>query len=215
LDQLALAGLDLPDPRVEIRTEGLGPSCEVIDGVPVLRDLELAALQVFFLRIDRRPVGRKPAPLLLDLMVHRVQFAGSRLDPDPPLLESFRLGLQVRFLETGFFATIATPKKILGRIRTMYGSCHQPGPGGGMTTGTCTVTRMLGSEPSIVKTTWPASSTVPATKGDPSFVTVNGSRTVLPPMVQVMVCVVSVEECVQACDTPVFQSPHAGTVMRV
>ena len=106
LDQLALAGLDLPDPRVEIRTEGLGPSCEVIDGVPVLRDLELAALQVFFLRIDRRPVGRKPAPLLLDLMVHRVQFAGSRLDPDPPLLESFRLGLQVRFLETGFFETL-------------------------------------------------------------------------------------------------------------
>src|SRR5438132_5119136 len=57
LDQLALAGLDPPDPCVEIRTEGLGLSCEIIDGVPVCRDLELAALQVSFLRIDRRPVG--------------------------------------------------------------------------------------------------------------------------------------------------------------
>src|SRR5207247_11203085 len=110
-------------------------------------------------------------------------------------------------------ANKATPQKIPGRIRNMYGVCHQPGPAGGMTSGTCTVTRMLGSEPSIVKTTWPASSTVPATKGDPSFVTVNGSRTVLPPMVQVMVCVVPVEECVHAYDAPVVHPPNAGLVM--
>src|SRR5439155_20032181 len=91
---------------------------------------------------------------------------------------------------------------------------NQPGPGGGMMTGTCTVTRMLGSEPSIVKTTWPASSTVPATKDDPSFVTVKGSRAVLPPMVQVTVCVVSVEECVHAYDAPAVQSPNAVIVIR-
>src|SRR5438552_9157476 len=95
----------------------------------------------------------------------------------------------------------------------MYGVCHQPGPGGGMTTGTCTVTRMLGSEPSIVKATWPASSTVPATKDDPSFVTVKGSRAVLPPMVQVTVCVVSVEECVHTYDAPTVHSPNAVIVM--
>src|SRR5207245_9615874 len=89
-----------------------------------------------------------------------------------------------------------------GRIRNMDGVCHQPGPGGGMTTGTCTVTRMLGSEPSIVKTTWPAPSIVPATRGDPSFVTANGSRAVLPPIVQVMVCVVSLDVSVQAYDVP-------------
>src|SRR5438132_9310532 len=106
LDQLALAGLDLPDPRVEIRTEGLGLSCEIIYGPSVLRDLEFAALEISFLRIDRRLVGRKPAPLFLDPMVHRVQFAGSRLDHDPTFLESFRLGPQLRFLETGFFESL-------------------------------------------------------------------------------------------------------------
>ena len=110
-------------------------------------------------------------------------------------------------------ANIATPKKIPGRIRRMYGVCHQPGPGGGMTTGTCTVTRMLGSEPSIVKTTWPAPSIVPATRGDPSFVTANGSRAVLPPIVQVMVCVVSLEECVHAYDAPMVHSLNAVIVM--
>src|SRR2546430_1860764 len=84
LDQLALAGLDPPDPRVELRAEGLGLSCEIIDGLPVLRDLELAALQVFFLRIDRRPVARKLPPFLLYLLVTPITFAGSTLDPDPP-----------------------------------------------------------------------------------------------------------------------------------
>src|SRR5207244_11756441 len=60
LDQLALAGLEPPDPRVEIRTEGLALSCEIIHGVPVCGDWELAALPVSFLRTTRAALGPHP-----------------------------------------------------------------------------------------------------------------------------------------------------------
>src|SRR2546428_9955785 len=48
------------------------------------------------------------------------------------------------------------------------------------------LTCIAGSEPSIVKTTWPQPSTVPLAKGNPFFVTLNGFRTTFPPIVHLI-----------------------------
>src|SRR5712691_12260486 len=99
LRQLRLSGLYLSRPRVEIRAESLELPCEIIDRLPVVRDLGFAALQVFLLRIDCRLVGSEAAPLLVDLVLHCVQFAGPRLDTHPPFLEFLRVCLELGFPE--------------------------------------------------------------------------------------------------------------------
>jgi len=69
--------------------------------------------------------------------------------------------------------------------------------------GGVTVTFMSGSDPSIVKTTCPDPLTAPLAKDDPSFVALNRFPAVFPPIVHVIVCVVSLEVCVHAYEDPV------------
>src|SRR5213592_786392 len=61
---------------------------------------------------------------------------------------------------------------------------------------------MAGSDPSIVKTTWPELLTVPVAKDEPSFVTVYGMVAAFPPIVHVIVWDDSLEVWVQAYEEP-------------
>src|SRR2546428_476609 len=69
--------------------------------------------------------------------------------------------------------------------------------------GGVTVTFMSGSDPSIVKTTCPDPLTAPLAKDDPSFVALNRFPAVFPPIIHVIVCVVSLDVCVHAYEDPV------------
>src|SRR2546428_756676 len=69
--------------------------------------------------------------------------------------------------------------------------------------GGVTVTFMSGSDPSIMKTTCPDPLTAPLAKDDPSFVALNRFPAVFPPIVHVIVCVVSLDGCVHAYEDPV------------
>src|SRR3989441_1791342 len=61
---------------------------------------------------------------------------------------------------------------------------------------------MAGSDPSIVKTTWPEPLTVPVANDEPSFVTVYGMRAAFPPIDHVIVWDDSLEVWVQEYDEP-------------
>src|SRR3989454_6398079 len=61
---------------------------------------------------------------------------------------------------------------------------------------------MAGSDPSIVKTTWPELLTVPLANDEPSFVTVYGMPAAFPPIVHVIVWDDSLEVWVQAYEEP-------------
>src|SRR3989442_715712 len=61
---------------------------------------------------------------------------------------------------------------------------------------------MAGSDPSIVKTTWPEPLTVPVANDEPSFVTVYGMPAAFPPIVHVTVWDDSLEDWVQEYEEP-------------
>jgi len=80
--------------------------------------------------------------------------------------------------------------------------------------GGVTLTFISGSDPSIVKTTCPDPFTVPLAKDEPSFVTLNRCQAVFPPIVHVIVWVVSFEVCVHAYEDPADHPPNTEIVTR-
>src|SRR5437667_11963381 len=80
--------------------------------------------------------------------------------------------------------------------------------------GGVTVTFMSGSDPSIVKTTCPDPLTAPPAKDDPSFAALNRFPAVFPPIVHVIVCVVSLAVCVHAYEDPVDHPLKRAMVAR-
>jgi hypothetical protein len=76
-----------------------------------------------------------------------------------------------------------------------------------------TTTSTTGSDPSIGKTTRPAPLTTPFVKAAASFVTLNRSPTVFPPIVKVMVEVGTLDECVQVYRAPTVQAVNPVIVV--
>src|SRR2546426_132468 len=73
---------------------------------------------------------------------------------------------------------------------------------------------MAGSDPSIVKTTWPEPLTVPLPNDAPSFVTVYGMPAAFPPIVHVIVWDDSLEVWVQAYEEPRDHSLNPAMVIK-
>src|SRR2546422_882783 len=73
---------------------------------------------------------------------------------------------------------------------------------------------MAGSDPSIVKTTWPELLTVPLANDEPSFVTVYGMPAAFPPIVHVIVWDDSLEVWVQVYEEPRDHSLNPAMVTK-
>lgn len=76
------------------------------------------------------------------------------------------------------------------------------------------MTSTVGSEPSIVKTTWPKPSTSPLAKGAPSLFTLNRPPRLFPPIVKVSVDVTTVEESVHVNSESVIHVEKTLIVVR-